>query len=70
MENAIKIAVRILIRFIGTPFFLLLFFSNYMMYTVYMLIHWAYDDSQFDIDITESLHKEDMDNLKKWFTKI
>jgi hypothetical protein len=70
MENAIKIAVRILIRFIGTPFFLLLFFSNYMMYTVYMLIHWIYGDSQFDIDLTESLHREDMENLRKWFTEI
>lgn len=70
MENAIKIAVRILIRIIGTPFFLIMFFMNYMMYTINMLIHWAYDDSQFDIDITEDLHKEDMDNFKKWFTNI
>lgn len=70
MENVIKIALRIIIRIIGTPFFLVMFFMNYMMYTVYMLIHWIYGDSQFEIDITESLHKEDTENFKKWFTKI
>jgi len=70
MENAIKIALRIIIRIIGTPAFLLMFFVNYMIYTVTMIIHWIYGDSQFEIGITESLHKEDIEIFKKWFTKI
>lgn len=70
MENTIKIAMRILIRIVATPPFLIMFFINYMTYTVMMLIHWIYGDSQFDIDLTESLHKEDMENFRKWFTEI
>ena len=62
-----KKILRVLIRIPATPVMLIMFALSMMLSGVAMAIHWIYEDSEWEKQLTRDIIKEDVTRFRKWF---
>lgn len=62
-----KKILRVLIRIPATPVMLIMFALSMMLSGVAMAIHWIYEDSEWEKQLTRDIIKEDVARFRKWF---
>lgn len=58
-----KKILRVLIRILATPVMLMMIALS----MVAMAIHWIYEDSEWEKQLTRDIIKEDVARFRKWF---
>lgn len=62
-----KKILRVLIRILATPVMLIMFALSMVLSGVAMAIHWIYEDSEWEKQLTRDIIKEDVARFRKWF---
>lgn len=62
-----KKILRVLIRIPATPFMIIMFALNMILCGIAMAIHWIYEDSEWEKQLTRDIMQEDLNRVRKWF---